>query len=116
MCEEEAVRYLRDLCGEKEALERAQEKQLIATKLVAQGIEYNENISFSVKKLSVSFFSSISLGGAHSSFHHMCFFNRYTTTSQYMLGERGVKGSWRSVSKFTDLNFVCSHGLVNIAF
>jgi hypothetical protein len=37
MCEEEAVRYLRDLCGEKEALERAQEKQLIATKLVAQG-------------------------------------------------------------------------------
>ena len=37
MCEEEAVRYLRDLCGEKEALERAQDKQLIATKLVAQG-------------------------------------------------------------------------------
>jgi len=38
MCEEEAVRYLRDLCGEKEALERASsEPQPIATKLVAQG-------------------------------------------------------------------------------
>jgi hypothetical protein len=55
MCEEEAVRYLRDLCGEKEALERAQEKQLIATKLVAQGIEYNEKNRSALKSYQLVF-------------------------------------------------------------
>jgi hypothetical protein len=54
------VRYLRDLCGEKEALERAQEKQLIATKLVAQG---RKNPS-AIKSCQLVFFSRI----AHSSF------------------------------------------------
>ena len=39
MCEEEAVRYLRDLCSEKEALEKDPDPQhaQIAAKLVAQG-------------------------------------------------------------------------------
>jgi hypothetical protein len=83
MCEEEAVRYLRDLCGEKEALERAQEKQLIATKLVAQGRQYNAKKSLkSVKKLSVSFFSRIALGVAHPSFHYICLFDWFNSSVQ----------------------------------
>jgi hypothetical protein len=41
MCEEESVRYLRDLCNEKEALEKDPDPQhaQIAARLVAQGIE-----------------------------------------------------------------------------
>jgi hypothetical protein len=73
MCEEEAVRYLRDLCGEKEALERAQEKQLIATKLVAQG---RKNRS-ALKSYQLVFSSRIALGVALPSFQHICLFDRF---------------------------------------